>query len=104
LAQAVARRLGAPYCAGLVRTRDTTAQAHLTKSQRAANVAGAFGWQGSVPLGRVLLIDDICTTGATIREAINALRAVGFTDIDVAVIARGQTSDSRSFERESQYR
>jgi ComF family protein len=104
LAQAVARRLGAPYCAGLVRIRDTTAQAHLTKSQRAANVAGAFGWQGSLPMGRVLLVDDICTTGATLREAIRALRAVGLTDIDVAVIARGHTSGSRSKEREPLHR
>jgi ComF family protein len=91
LAQAVARRLGVRYCVGLVRTRDTTAQAHLTRLQRAANVAGAFGWHGEVPNGRVLLVDDICTTGATLREAIHALHACGIQDVDVAVIARGHT-------------
>jgi ComF family protein len=91
VAQAVARRLGVQYCAGLVRTRDTTAQAHLSRAQRAANVAGAFGWHGAVPNGRVLLVDDICTTGATLREAIHALHAGGIQDVDVAVIARGHT-------------
>jgi predicted amidophosphoribosyltransferase len=49
----------------------------------------------------VLLVDDICTTGATLREAIRVLHAVGIQDVDVAVIARGQTNDSRSVERES---
>ena len=101
LAQAVAHRLGVWYCAGLVRTRDTIAQAQLTRTQRAANVAGAFGWHGTVPKGRVLLVDDICTTGATLREAIRVLHAVGIQDVDVAVVARGQTNDSRSLERES---
>lgn len=96
LAQAVAQKLHVTYCAGLVRTRNTTAQARLTRSQRAANVAGAFQWDGVVPQGRVLLVDDICTTGATLREATRILHGVGFSDIDVAVVARGKTNASRS--------
>ena len=100
LAQSVADDLQLPYCPGLVRTRDTTAQAHLSRQQRAHNVAAAFGWRGPPLSGRVLLIDDICTTGATVREAILAIKAAGMLEVDVAVVARGKTNPSRSNERE----
>lgn len=90
LAQALARTIGVPCLAGLVRTKDTVAQAKLGRAARQRNVAGVFAWCGPAPAGRVLLVDDICTTGATLRAAITALRSAGCTAIDVVVVARGE--------------
>lgn len=89
LADAVAQALGVPRGDGLIRAKDTIAQAHLDRETRARNVADAFIWRGPMPTGRVLLVDDICTTGATMRAAIAVLRAAGCTAVDVAVVARG---------------
>lgn len=96
LADEVGAVRGIPRSDGLVRTRDTTAQAHLDRLQRQKNVAQAFAWSGPVCRGRVLLVDDICTTGATLREAIRTLQQSGFRDVDVMVVARGNTKPSRS--------
>ena len=96
LAEEVATQLQIPCWRGLVRTRETTAQALLDRKQRIQNVAAAFAFNGPVPDGGVLLIDDICTTGATLKEAIGTMRRAGIVWIDVMVIARGKTKPSRS--------
>ena len=66
---------------GLVRD-----QAGLTASQRQANVHEAFGVR-QVPLGVVVLVDDIVTTGATLAECIRALRGRGIAVTGAAVVA-----------------
>lgn len=95
LAAAVARHHGVPLLTGLSRRRDTCAQAKLDRVARAQNVADAFVWRGPPVRGRVLVIDDICTTGATLQTAVETLRAAGFVAIDVAVVARGHKKTSR---------
>lgn len=92
LAAALARRLGKPFAArGLARVRRTPTQTHLTASQRLHNVTGAFEaasdgrWQGR----RVLLVDDVMTTGATVSECARALKEAGATTVMVVTLARG---------------
>lgn len=88
-AQAVARQRGGVVSTQLVRTRDTRRQAGLNRQQRGENVMGAFAWQGACPPGRYVLIDDVCTTGATLYEAATVMRTSGIVALDVVVVARG---------------
>ncbi len=94
----------------LKRSRPTVSQGHLTKSQRFSNVKGAFSvsrWGSSLLLGkRIVLIDDVFTTGATLRACAQTLRGAGVDKIDVLTVARvvpgaisgGQTSQSLSID------
>ena len=67
-------------CALVKRVKDTHPQYKLSKKERAKNLAGAFE-VCSMPTGRILLIDDICTTGATFEELIRELKKHGIDDI-----------------------
>jgi predicted amidophosphoribosyltransferase len=54
-------------------------QSGLTKVQRSTNMQGAFSLKsGAVLRGDLILIDDVVTTGATLREAARALNSQGF--------------------------
>ena len=76
---------------GLVRIRSTAKQGTLMRHERAENVKGAFGIAHPSKLRgkRLLLIDDILTSGATAAEMITVLFAAGVTHVDVACLARG---------------
>lgn len=88
LAEALAPHLHIKVQAGLVRTRATSQQARLNLRERAENMQGAFMWQAvSVPQ-RVLLIDDVLTTGATMNACAEALRQAGASYVGAAAIAR----------------
>src|SRR5436309_7109146 len=59
LAREIARALQLPFINdGLIRIRATEQQAKLDARGRAANMRGAFGWQGAAPPRRILLVDD----------------------------------------------
>jgi len=91
LARCLGRLLGRPVdSAALVRTRDTPSQTALRVVERARNVAGAFGVvRPPVVAGRVvLLVDDVWTSGATVRAAAAALRDAGARAVDVLTLAR----------------
>lgn len=88
LARGVARQLRKPWCHGLWRDRDTPHQRGLARAQRLSNLQGTFRADPGLRGQRLLLIDDVMTTGATVDEAARALRAVGVVAVSVAVLAR----------------
>ena len=77
------RHLGWPTDDGaLARVRRTRPQLGLTAAQRRANVHGAFVADPARVEGkRILLVDDVCTTGSTLTAAAIALRQVGATSV-----------------------
>lgn len=92
LGQAVARRCHIPFDAlSLVRTRNTRPQVGLSRAQRLENVQGAF----AVPAGRhrriegrrIVLVDDVVTTGTTVSAAARALYSAGAERVDVLALA-----------------
>ena len=68
---------------GLIkRIKDTKPQYKLSRPERLQNLAGAFEADISKDLGLpILILDDICTTGATFEEMINTFKQNGLTDI-----------------------
>lgn len=96
LAACVAAELGIPLQRTLLRTRNTKLQRELRVEDRFRNLRGAFNLRPGYDLGgaRVLLVDDILTTGATANAAAMALRAAGAAAVAVAVLARAEGSGS----------
>jgi ComF family protein len=99
-AEAIARRLAGhlrlPMRPGLLkRCRRTAPQASLPRSRRRANVRGAFRARNhaDLPGARILLVDDIMTSGATVNEAAKTLRHCGARFVGVAVLARAEGLD-----------
>ncbi|HOR00976.1 MAG TPA: ComF family protein [Anaerolineae bacterium] len=90
LAAYVGRELGLPVDARhLARIRATPPQVGLSAGQRLVNVAGAFRYSGPSLHGRaVCLIDDICTTGATLEACAAALREAGAASVWAYTVAR----------------
>ncbi|MDX2059439.1 MAG: double zinc ribbon domain-containing protein [Gemmatimonadales bacterium] len=89
VAGAVGRRRGLPVEACLVRTRETRSQTSLTPEERAANLKAAFSARGRVP-ARVVLVDDVFTTGATLRSAAAALLAAGAVSVAAVTFGRAE--------------
>ena len=74
----------------LVRKRHTVAQSSLDSAARQQNIVGAFGVRNPDIISgkRLLIIDDVFTTGATIREAVSELWTADPAEIDVLTLAR----------------
>lgn len=102
LAGVVGRALNRPLVKGrLIRIRDAPPQRTLPRSARLGNVRGAFAVRTTSALRRtpypplpplVALVDDVTTTGATVRAATDALRAAGAEQVHVWVAAKTPTS------------
>jgi ComF family protein len=88
IAAALGRILGTPVRPELLRrTRETPTQTALTPEARQANVAGAFSAADVAGL-RLVLIDDVFTTGATLASAGAALIAAGAERVEAVTFAR----------------
>jgi ComF family protein len=97
LARRLGRSLGVPVGRRvLARCRNTLPQANLSPRERFRNVRGAFRTRAGYHLEglRVLLVDDILTTGATCSEAAKMLKQAGASMVAAAVVARAQGTDS----------
>jgi len=91
IAKALGGRLGWPvYTRAVRRHRATKTQTHLGRKDRLDNVSGAFSCPRSETIRdkRVLLIDDVHTTGATMRAAAQALRDAGAREVGACAVAR----------------
>ena len=90
LAGELAKRRGWPFRGRLLRTRPTQPQVGLSRKERMANLSGAFTCAAGPELegAHVLLVDDVMTTGSTIRACANTLRRKGVASIAVLVVAR----------------
>jgi ComF family protein len=91
LAKRLAQQLGVRLLENEVgRVRNTSQQADLSRAARLDNVHGAFAWGGTAPPPRrVLVIDDVLTTGATVASVAQALHAAGSQEIHALALARG---------------
>lgn len=87
LAEGIGRRLGVPVDSVLAKARETPPQAGLPAVDRRANLRGAFRLVRSGQ-GRILLVDDIYTTGSTVAECAHALKAGGYKEVFTLTVAR----------------
>jgi ComF family protein len=91
VADHLAQALQVPLsCEHLVRIRATRPQTELDRAERTRNVRHAFAVRHSPELEdrRVLLVDDVLTTGATVNECARALRRAGAASVTVLTLAR----------------
>lgn len=96
LARAIARISGKPYLAtALIRTKRTARQVGLGAQAREDNVRGAFAvteaGKTAVFGKRIVLVDDVYTTGATVSAATRALKKAGARDVTVLTFARAMS-------------
>ena len=89
IARHVSKHVAIPWCTrSLIRLHDTAPQAGLHRNERWSNLRGAFACPAPLQDARILLIDDVLTTGASLSACAEVLRHAGASRVDVAVIAR----------------
>jgi ComF family protein len=92
LAEAISSRVPSlSICNNLKREKRTSQQARLKKKAREENIAGAFFWESKDPPPfKIILVDDVAATGATLDEAARTLQKKGAKEIFAIVFARGK--------------
>ncbi len=89
IARALAEKLGVPCEKLFIKVKNNKRQSSLRREQRKANVSGAYRCTAKESLAdkRILIVDDIVTTGATLSECALQLRKHGCTDVYAAAAA-----------------
>jgi ComF family protein len=89
LARLLGRIIGLPPRVSILRkTRDTKAQSSLGRAERQRNVAGAFAACADLSGQHVLLVDDVMTTGATLKACAEACLSAGARRVDIFFLGR----------------
>jgi ComF family protein len=88
LARALARRIGVAYVPLLSRRGEQQMQSSLPKHARAANVRFAFAASPEAKDRSILIVDDICTTGETLRACAAELAAAGAARVCAIAVAK----------------
>lgn len=89
LAHVVAKRTGiALYKDSLIKIRETPPQIGLSAGERLTNLKNAFAVRGNLKGLSLLLVDDVITTGATVRECSRMLMKAGVKEVTVLSMAR----------------
>ena len=81
LAEKISEQAEIPVKSGLAKIRDTLPQKRLTKAERKENLSGAYRAEGGFSGRKVLLVDDVMTTGATGSECAKVLKRAGASDV-----------------------
>ena len=89
LAEAISGELGIPVVHALTKKRDTGEQKRLTRRERAENLKGCFAIadRKGVKAKKILLADDVLTTGATAAEACRELKIAGAAEVYLVTAA-----------------
>lgn len=91
IAEIVARRAGVSLLPCLERRRYTETQTRFDRKDRMRNLREAFALRNSMPVSgkRLLLVDDVLTTGSTLHECALVLLAAGADSVRAVTVARG---------------
>lgn len=87
LSKAILRHFQLPLVTGVVRHKETAQQAGMKLEERQRNMRNAFGVTKSIPYSRVVIVDDVVTTGSTVGELAKCLLKQGVDEVDVWALA-----------------
>ncbi len=94
IAEGISARMDVPVCTTLIRrTHYTASQTRKRNNERMSNVASAFqvsGAQTAVHNARILIVDDVLTTGATLNAIASTLLEAGARQVDAATVAKAE--------------
>jgi len=90
IATPVAKHLGVPLIRNVKRVRATRFQSGLSARERAANLRGAFLVRGSMTWRHVLIVDDVTTTGTTVRQLAKTVQKSGAHKTSALAVARAR--------------
>ena len=86
-----------PYIAALEKIRPTVHQKYLNGEERRENMKNAFAVRKNISVEgkRILVIDDVCTTGSTLSEAARALKEAGASEVYAAAFAKTRRKENK---------
>lgn len=89
LSSSLSKYWGLPVSDGLIKKKETISQSYLNRKEREFNLKDCFNWnpKKKVPK-RVILVDDIATTGETLRSCARVLKSVGVESIEAWTLFR----------------